>query len=340
MMGGGFLNEALLFAPDSGTLLALLAALPFALALYLNCRSRARGIRPAFSLGRLEAIEFERALLLYRKVARRRQEIYRQLEPSGAGWRAWWRGRSDFRKLYGPELDELERYARDLRATIIRVRSRPIRRYKNWIRLASSRSALGRSLGCYGLALAFLVASFCALEPSSWGPGAYADFDIFAPWHSLEGQLLLANGMASSFAAAATPLLYVIRRRQMYREHALHIRVLSELAATDPDRLIKQRDGDRAAPEDATEAAAEEAPELPLAVGEERYWFDVLGVPPSATIDDVRQAYKVLVKQNHPDRVHSMAPAFKELAGVETKKLNMAYAEAMSFFRQNEVAAT
>jgi hypothetical protein len=52
------------------------------------------------------------------------------------------------------------------------------------------------------------------------------------------------------------------------------------------------------------------------------------------------QEAKLLVKQNHPDRVHSMAPAFKQLAEAETKKLNVAYAQALSFFRQDEVAAT
>ena len=338
-MGGALLSEALLLAPNGATLIALPALLPVALALYLNCRSRAGRIRPALALGRLEAIECERAVLLYRKATRRRQEIYRQCEPSRASWRAWWRGRSEFRKLFGSELDELERYARDLRATIIRLRSRPIRRYKSWIRLASSRSALGRSLGCYGVALAFLVASFYALDPSSWGPTA-TDFDTFVLWHGLEGRLLLANWWSACFAAAVTPLLYVLRRRQIYRDHALHIRVLSELAAADPDRLIQQRDGDEAAPENATEAAAEEALESPLAVGEEHNWSDVLGVPPSATIDEVRQAYKLLVKQNHPDRVHSMAPSFKELAEAETKKLNMAYAEAMRFFRPDDLAAT
>jgi hypothetical protein len=40
----------------------------------------------------------------------------------------------------------------------------------------------------------------------------------------LEGRLLLANWLASSFAAAATPLLYVIRRSQMYRNKAVHLR--------------------------------------------------------------------------------------------------------------------
>src|SRR5215475_9707212 len=232
-MGGGLLSEALLFAPDRATLMALLAALPVALALYFNCRSRAGRLRPAFSLGKLEAIECERAMLLYKKAARRREEIYRQREPTRGSWRAWLHGRSDFKKRYGQELDELEQYARDLRVTIIRLRRRPIRRYKSWIRLVSSRSALGHSLGCYGLVLALLVGSFYVLESLSLRPDAYADVDTFLR-HGFEGRLLLANWIASSLAAAATPFLYVIRRGQMYRQHALHIRVLSELAATDP----------------------------------------------------------------------------------------------------------
>ena len=338
-MGGGLLSQALLFAPDRATLMALLAALPVALALYFNCRSRAGRMRPAFSLGKLEAIECERAMLLYKKASRRRQEIYRQREPARGGWRAWWQGRSDFKKRYGQELDELEQYARDLRATIIRLRGRPIQRYTSWIRLVSSRSALGRSLGCYGLVLALLVTSFYVLEWSSWGPTAYADVDTFLR-QGFEGRLLLANWMAFSLGAAATPLLYVIRRRQMYRQHALHIRVLSELAAIDPDRLIQQRDGDNEAPDESAEAASEDARAAPLAVIEVSNCFDVLGVAPSATIDDIRQAYKLLVKQNHPDRVHSMAPAFKQLAEAETKKLNVAYAQAMSFCHQDNLAAT
>src|SRR5205085_2453305 len=61
-------------------------------------------------------------------------------------------------------------------------------------------------------------------------------------------------------------------------------------------------------------------------------------VAPSATVDEVKQAYKLLVKQNHPDRVASMAPVFQELAEAETKKLNIAYAEAQSYFRQDDPA--
>ena len=61
----------------------------------------------------------------------------------------------------------------------------------------------------------------------------------------------------------------------------------------------------------------------------QRAWFSVLGVSRSATMDEIKQAYKVRVKQNHPDRVRQMSPLFRELAEAETKKLNAAYEEAL-----------
>ena len=43
-------------------------------------------------------------------------------------------------------------------------------------------------------------------------------------------------------------------------------------------------------------------------------------------------AYKVLIKQNHPDRVHDMSPALIRLAESETKKINAAYQQALLLF--------
>jgi DnaJ-domain-containing protein 1 len=67
---------------------------------------------------------------------------------------------------------------------------------------------------------------------------------------------------------------------------------------------------------------------------EQSRWFAILGVLPSATIEEAKQAYKILIKKNHPDRVHDMSPAFVTLAESETKKLNAAYAEALLHFQQ------
>jgi DnaJ-class molecular chaperone len=54
-----------------------------------------------------------------------------------------------------------------------------------------------------------------------------------------------------------------------------------------------------------------------------------LGVSHSATMDEIKLAYKARIKQNHPDRVREMSPMFRELAEAETKKLNAAYEEAL-----------
>src|SRR5262245_27397646 len=107
-MDGGLPGEMLVFAPSAALLTALAAMVPLWLALYLRCRREARRIRPERALGRLEQIEHDRAMLLYEKTVRRRQEI-EQARPSGqVSWRAWYRRRVQFRRLFGRELDELE----------------------------------------------------------------------------------------------------------------------------------------------------------------------------------------------------------------------------------------
>jgi len=272
-MLGELLSEALSFAPDSAVLFALAAVLPSLLVLYVHCSVEAGKRRRDHSLGRLETIELERAVLLYRKAARRREEIYLERKDVGTGWRARWRSRAKFRKTFGAELEELRCYARDLRATIARLRGRPIRRFKFWVHLTSARFALGCSLGCNGLLLALLIAGAYYAEPLVWAPAGDASFDTFVLWQAPEGRMLLANWMAVCFGAVAMPLFYVARRAQLYGWHADQIRDLREFAAADPDRLIDQRQGE--------DEAAEEAPLAPYAV-EQRAWSAVLGVSPFA----------------------------------------------------------
>jgi hypothetical protein len=349
-MLGGLFGEAISFALSDAALLALSAALPTLLILYLRCSLEARKLTPDLSLGKLETIELQRAVLLYEKAQQRREEIYRQRAPLGPRWRAWLRSRIKFRKEFGAELDELDRYARDLRATIMRLRRRPIQRFKSWIHVVSSQSALGRSLCCYGVILALVIAVAYCPEPLLWA--ANASFDAFAPWQGFVGQgfvgqgfdgqvfdgrLLVANATAAGLTAIAMPPLYLARRVQLYRWNKQQIRNLQRFAAADPEQSASQRQGGEEAAEAATrEAEGEAPPGAPEILGDST-WFDVLGVSSSATINDVKQAYKALVKQNHPDRVHGMSPVFRELAEAQTKRINIAYAEALMYLRQDDL---
>jgi curved DNA-binding protein CbpA len=61
-----------------------------------------------------------------------------------------------------------------------------------------------------------------------------------------------------------------------------------------------------------------------------------LGVSQLATLEEIKQAYKAKIKQNHPDRVHGMSSIFRELAEAQTKRLNSAYEDALMSLRLYE----
>ncbi|MDW7711144.1 MAG: J domain-containing protein [Deferrisomatales bacterium] len=53
--------------------------------------------------------------------------------------------------------------------------------------------------------------------------------------------------------------------------------------------------------------------------------FEVLGVPPSATAEEVKRAYRELVKKYHPDRVSHLGDEFRELANRKFLEVQQAY---------------
>jgi hypothetical protein len=323
-MLGELISGTSSFAPSGAPLVALLATPPLLFAVYIHCRLAARHLQPDLTLRTLESIEVRRSVMLYEMVRRRVKEGCVEHRQRG---RTWWRiaGRGAFRQQFR-ELADLEAYARDLRSTIIRLRSRPFKRYKHWAHVVSAQFAFSRSLGCYTLTLALLIASFCYFEPILWAPGIEADFKALVLWHAVKGRLLFANWIAADCVAVAIPIFYFLRRIQLNRKHRPAIRSLKAFAATDPDRLIHD--------EQSNEQPSEEPLEDSLEMIEQSRWFAILGVLPSATIEEVKQAYKMLIKKNHPDRVHDMSPSFVTLAESETKKLNAAYAEALLHFQE------
>jgi hypothetical protein len=329
----GVISETFLFAPDGEPSFALLAALPVLLVLYVRYQVAARKLQPDLALRKLESIELQRALLLYEKAYHRLKDIARERGRDHRARRARSRERAELHRQFRTELDDLEPYTRDLRSTITRLRSRPFRRYKRWAHLVSARFAVSRSLWCYALVLGLLLAALCDLQPILWAPGLDLSFKTLVLWQAVKGHMLFGNSITAAAAAVATPLLYFARRATLYRAHRLQVLELKAFAITDPDRLIQDCRDEAPSPDEAAESPREAA-EPPR----EADWRSILGLPAGATIEDVKQAYKALVKKNHPDRVQDMSPAFVKLAEVEMKKLNAAYAEAVTEFQQSATA--
>ncbi|MBU3600104.1 DnaJ domain-containing protein [Polynucleobacter sp. 30F-ANTBAC] len=58
-------------------------------------------------------------------------------------------------------------------------------------------------------------------------------------------------------------------------------------------------------------------------------WFEILEVHPSASLADIKTAYKKKISMYHPDKVSSMGPEFNEIAQKKSKEINAAYDEAI-----------
>ena len=61
-----------------------------------------------------------------------------------------------------------------------------------------------------------------------------------------------------------------------------------------------------------------------------RPWYDVLKVPPTASADEVKAAYRRLIGQYHPDKVATLGAEFRALAEEKSKELNAAYEAGMA----------
>jgi DnaJ domain len=314
-------SEPLAISLSDAALLAALAMSPTLFVGYALYAMWARTTRSHFYLKNLELMELDRAVLLYERVSNRRKAILLEGEDDDLTLLARCRQRYRLRRQFADELEELQAYGLHLRSTIVRLRGKPIQRFKSWVHINCSKFAFSHSLGSYYLSLALLMIGQHFSEQPVWAQAAQAGLVNFL----LDDRLLYANLMAAGVVAVVMPSLYFLRRAKLCREHRMQLRILQEFACADPETLVQQLRIDGAWCDDAPASA-------PRTAGEET-WFDALGLSPSATIEEVKEAYRMRIKQNHPDRVQDMSPRFRELAEAETKKLNVAYDEALAWLR-------
>jgi len=69
----------------------------------------------------------------------------------------------------------------------------------------------------------------------------------------------------------------------------------------------------------ASQSANEKGDDLPSS------WFRILGIPETATVEEITAAYKQQISQYHPDKVASLGAELRELAEFKSKQINAAY---------------
>lgn len=303
----------------NAVLLALFAVLPVLIVGFTWQSLLALRIRPVFSLLRFESDEMDRATILHQDVCRRLKQ-QRDMCERAAGLS----GALFDRHKHRYEIEGLEAHAQYLRTTIMRLRHQPLLRIKTWLHIKSAQFAFSGALVTY-VTIAFLVVAFFILKRSaSAGDYMSGASDAFV-WYPIDEHLIYANAVAAGFAALASPVCYILRWVALCRQYSLEFCVFKEFAKTEPGQLFDQFDA-----EDSTQDQA--PPEDPGTDSDVHNWHTVLGLSETASIEEIRTAYKALIKQNHPDRVYDMSPALRKLADSETKMINAAYCQALHLF--------
>lgn len=300
-------------------LLTLWGALPLLLIAYVRQSLAMRRIRPEFCLRKSEAAELDRALALYRHVGARLAEIEARSRTSKSILHLIFALQPDVERRNDEEREDLDAHARHLRVTIANLRGLPLERLRERIAALSFHCAVGAAIAAY-------VATFGIGVFIFFVPGIRAAARELAQaghtalvWYPFDGSYFLANGAAAALGVLLAPAFYLLRRIVLVREYAMEITVLKELAETPADVIA-----------DDLAAAAEEARDFGQSqLAMEESCFTILGVEQSASIEQVRAAYRTRIKQSHPDRLHGISPAIRAFAEDETKRLNAAFQEAL-----------
>ena len=318
---GAALSEVLL----NVVLLSLWGVLPILLVTYGRQSVLVRAGRAEFALRKSEAAELARVLPLYRQVLDRLEAIDARDRTQRTMWQAIFAPQSGGEHADTDEREDLDAHAGLLRATIVRLRRLPLRRLNARIRADGLHFALGRAAAVYVAAFALFVLAFRLSGQAASAQEPVAAGGSLLVWYPFDPSLFQANAVGACFAAVSAPAFYLLRRAGLRRAYELEFCAAKDLAAAGasptpalPDDLADDAAG-------CEEAAAPDTRER---------WFEILGVAQSASVEQVSRAYKSLMKQNHPDRVHGMSPAIRKIAEAETQRINVAYRQALSCLDQ------
>jgi hypothetical protein len=308
-------------------LLMLWSVLPMLLLAYARQSLVMRRIRPEFTLRKSEAVELDRALVIYQGVNRRLTEIEAQSRTAKGFFSLVLALQPDIEQVADEEREDLKAHARHLRATIAKLRGLPLRRLRARIDALSFHFAVGGAIAIYVGTLMVLVLMLCmpsvraaARDLAGSGHGALV-------WYPFDASYFLANGAGAALGMLCAPAFYLVRRLGLAREYAMEFAVLKELAGTPAEEIVHGPVGRNDDPENSMEGFAEEP--ILLELETVASCFAILGVEQSASVEQIRAAYKMRIKQTHPDRLHDVSPAIRTFAEDETKRLNAALHEAL-----------
>jgi len=114
-------------------------------------------------------------------------------------------------------------------------------------------------------------------------------------------------------------------RFKIVMEHSSRVKEHKKQSRKEQGRKKQQESYDET--ENTADSASENSRHSPKR-GREHTWYETLGVSSTATLDQIRTAYREKIVQYHPDKVAKLGPELKELALRMSQKINSAYSQA------------